>query len=639
MLYTKRRKLIIDIVMLFTLLLFSTCITIIFYFYHQSSKAVLKMGNELIEETNQIVIEKLNSFFLPLPIVQIAYLLLKDHELQQPDMNILSEFVYGILNTYPEFNSIYFTDTLGNMFYVTNLNDSTIKEMALSYSSHYHIPPTTQYINQIILKKNNENRSSLQLSYKNANGITIKTEKKGSTDYDPRIRPWYLGAKTLFNQYWIRSYILYNSKEVGLSVSFPIWINKQLVGVVGADLNLLSIANELKNLLNNNEGILFIFNSHGGMITSNDTIKTFENINSLPKIDKTENIIINKAYHIQQKFHQDNFTFLHNHKKYIAHFKVYTSSQTEPWIIGQILLLDSMLGEINQANNNITVFSLFMLILGLIFVILFSKKISIPIMQLAEETKDLVNLEFHKKINIKTHIYEVQIMLDALNSAKSALFSFSKYVPKVLVKQLLKSKKIAQVGGEMKNLSILFTDIADFGGVATQLDPKSLMIHMSEYINTLAPCIQAQQGLIDKYIGDSIMAFWGAPLDDPDHAIHACLATLACRDLVNKLNKNWLAEGKPCLITRFGISTGLAIVGNMGSRYRLNYTVLGDTVNIASRLEQLNKIFNTQIIVDENTYELCNALFLFKCLGQVKIKSKKGLHFVYELIGLKGLSS
>jgi len=192
---------------------------------------------------------------------------------------------------------------------------------------------------------------------------------------------------------------------------------------------------------------------------------------------------------------------------------------------------------------------------------------------------------------------------------------------------------IAEVGGKKQNITVLFTDITNFTEITEQTNPEQLMIHLSAYLNILTQCIQHNQGNIDKYIGDAIMAFWGAPLDDPDHIAHACQAALDCQREVHRINKQWEDQGKPILKTRFGLNAGDAIVGNMGSSDRLNYTALGDTVNLASRLEALNKTYQTEIIVSESVYKACSDKFIFKPLGTVQVRGKHQTTTIYELIG------
>ncbi|MCK5663761.1 MAG: hypothetical protein KAI17_09755, partial [Thiotrichaceae bacterium] len=183
-----------------------------------------------------------------------------------------------------------------------------------------------------------------------------------------------------------------------------------------------------------------------------------------------------------------------------------------------------------------------------------------------------------------------------------------------------------------KDLALLFTDIQDFTRLSENFEPEKIMKYLSEYFQTISKVIIETNGTVDKYIGDGVMAFWGAPIDDEDHVFHACQAAIKVRVALKQLNRKWQKEGKPSVITRFGISSGRVIVGNVGSDDRLNYTSLGDPVNLASRLENLNKSYDTGIMVSEFVYEKVKNQFKFKLLDRVAVKGKTQGVYIYELI-------
>jgi adenylate cyclase len=219
---------------------------------------------------------------------------------------------------------------------------------------------------------------------------------------------------------------------------------------------------------------------------------------------------------------------------------------------------------------------------------------------------------------------------------KTSLRSFRKYVPADLVALLMASGQEAELGGERRSLTIYFSDIANFTSISESMDPEKLVDHLGEYLQVLSDQILATGGTVDKYIGDAIMAIWGAPLERPDHALAACTAALRNQQALSELCARWTKEGKPPLQARIGIHTGEAVVGNIGSSNRMNYTVIGDTVNLASRLEGLNKFYGTQILISEATYEHAKAGIVARPLDWVAVKGKQGAVLVYELLGLKG---
>lgn len=216
---------------------------------------------------------------------------------------------------------------------------------------------------------------------------------------------------------------------------------------------------------------------------------------------------------------------------------------------------------------------------------------------------------------------------------KNVLGSFQRYMPTALVKRLIASNKIAVVGGEIKRLTLVFTDIQNFTQLSENIHPQELMQYLSRYFQVMTKVIIEMNGTIDKYIGDGVMAFWGAPVDDPEHACHTCQAVLQIQQVLRQLNEEWRLENKPEVVTRMGINTGNVVVGNVGSDDKLNYTSLGDAVNLASRLESLNKVYRTTIMVSEFTYAAVKNQFEFRLLDKVAAKGKRQGMYIYELLG------
>jgi adenylate cyclase len=226
-------------------------------------------------------------------------------------------------------------------------------------------------------------------------------------------------------------------------------------------------------------------------------------------------------------------------------------------------------------------------------------------------------------------------MRDAISSMQNGLHAFRRYVPAELVRQLISTGEGAQLGGYKKELTVFFSDISGFTSIAELMSPENLMLHLSEYFDELTRILSHHGATVDKYIGDAIMAFWGAPVHDDAHAIRACEASLACQEKLCELNRKWIEQGKSAFFTRIGISTGDTVVGNVGSTERMNYTVMGDNVNMASRLEGANKLYSTRIIVSRRTYEAGSEKFLFRPLGLIAVKGRSEEQEIYELVGRK----
>ncbi len=210
---------------------------------------------------------------------------------------------------------------------------------------------------------------------------------------------------------------------------------------------------------------------------------------------------------------------------------------------------------------------------------------------------------------------------------------FSQYVNKQVVQELISNSDKIKLGGERKNITTMFCDIVGFTSFAENKEPEELVNFINLLLNELTNIIFANNGTLDKYIGDAIMAFWGAPIETNKHAYLACKAAIEMQEKVKLISKDWESKGEKKLQIRIGINTGYAIVGNVGGEKHKNYTVMGDEVNLASRFEGANKEYYTQIMIGESTYEIIKNDFFVRELDLIRVKGKQKPTCVYELIG------
>jgi adenylate cyclase len=214
--------------------------------------------------------------------------------------------------------------------------------------------------------------------------------------------------------------------------------------------------------------------------------------------------------------------------------------------------------------------------------------------------------------------------------------AFSHYVSPKLVKELERNPGKLRLGGEEREITVLFSDIANFTSLAESIGHIELVKLLNEYLTEMSDIILKYDGTIDKYIGDAIMAEFGAPVYYPDHPIKCCNAALDMQNALKKLSLEWIRQGRPSISNRIGINTGTMVVGNMGSPQKFNYTVIGDEVNLAARLESANKTFGTQTMISESTYKAVRAHFVTRPLDRIIVKGKSRPVAVYELIARKG---
>ncbi|MFP2927270.1 CHASE2 domain-containing protein [Pyxidicoccus sp. 3LG] len=212
--------------------------------------------------------------------------------------------------------------------------------------------------------------------------------------------------------------------------------------------------------------------------------------------------------------------------------------------------------------------------------------------------------------------------------------TFQHYLDASVMEQVLEHPERLKLGGERKELTVLFSDIRGFTSLSERLAPEQLVTFINQYLTPMTDVVFAQGGTLDKYIGDAIMCFWGAPVDQPDHALRACRAALGFLDTLQILKARWRAAGLPEVDIGVGINTGPMNVGHMGTESRFNYTVMGDAVNLASRLEGLNKEYGTRILITEDTYRQVQGHVIARRLGAVRVKGKHQPVAIYELRAL-----
>jgi len=213
--------------------------------------------------------------------------------------------------------------------------------------------------------------------------------------------------------------------------------------------------------------------------------------------------------------------------------------------------------------------------------------------------------------------------------------AFGRYVSPSLVNDILRDPAKLVLGGEERRLTVLFSDIRGFTTISESLEPQALVKLMNDYLTPMTDVVLETGGTIDKYMGDAIMAFWGAPVWQEDHQVRACNAALSMMERLTVLQKEWSGRGIPKIDIGIGLSTGKLTVGNMGSTTRFDYTVMGDSVNLGSRLEGMNKEYGTHIIVPKFTYEDVKDHFILRPLDAIKVKGKNVPIKIFELMGRK----
>lgn len=484
---------------------------------------------------------------------------------------------------------------------------------------------------------------------------------RSDPNLDQRGWEWYRRAKAANQPGWTHTYLFFNEagqlSYPGLTYSAPVRrADGTLLGAVAIDFNVYTLCDYLKELHVTENGFAFVVEQRRDdgkrkliahpdekVVLAETATNGRERRKELVDIDKVSDPRV-AAFMARVPTDIDPDTlrgdtavaFSADGDGFLGGFGgLEETGASPPWIICIVIPEDDVLSHIRKHARIAVLIAGIVFVIAIILSIITAGQVARPLERLAEEVSAIAKLEISPRQVGRSFIREVDRLETAVEDMKAGLRSFKKYVPADLVRRLLESGKEAVLGGERRQLTIYFSDIANFTTISESLSPEQLVDHLGEYLEVLSAQILATGGTVDKYIGDAIMAFWGAPADHADHAVAACTAALRNQQALIKLREQWRADGKPEFEARIGIHTGEVIAGNIGSASRMNYTVIGDAVNLASRLEGLNKYYGSSVLISEDTYEAAKAGIVARPLDWVSVKGRAKAVLVYELLALR----
>jgi adenylate cyclase len=279
------------------------------------------------------------------------------------------------------------------------------------------------------------------------------------------------------------------------------------------------------------------------------------------------------------------------------------------------------------------------MVISVILSFVLARSASTPIESLVLLSQKIGKLDFTHKVRADSKIIEIKNLAHSMNLMQIGLQAFTQYLPKDVLKSLFDAGTGAIPGGKEKDVSIMFADIANFTHYSENLSPNDLVLQLNEYLGCFSSVIIRNGGTVDKYIGDAVMAYWNAPRDCDDYAFKACKTAIQGLHNLSFLQKEWARLNKPVFKARVGINTGNVVLGNIGTEEHLSYTVIGDNVNLASRLEGLNKVYDTTIMISDATLKACDDRLVSRPIDLVGVKGKDKKIMVHELMGLTNETS
>jgi adenylate cyclase len=477
-------------------------------------------------------------------------------------------------------------------------------------------------------------------------------------DYDPRKRPFYLKPE-IGEITWTSPYYFFITKDAGMTVSYK-WRDPASgrTRLVAYDLLLMDLSKFTASLRPTENGKAFVMLSDGSLLgvpadsrwPDDTTVRAAlrnpeERTGGTTEVDRDARLMTAEDHELPVvadavrawKANEDDerslFRYTSEGAAWWGGFHPFPLGDQVLWI-GVVVPEADFLSGITRQRNVLVAVSAIALLIAVLMAGVLARRFSKPLELLAAQTARVRDLELTEERPVQTPLREVQLLADANAQMMKALDSFSRYVPMDVVRELLRRGEVARIGGSTRTLSILFTDIEGFTSLAEHTEPEQLTAHMAEYFSAMLEVLAEEQATVDKFIGDAIVAFWGAPSPNVLHARHATRAVLRAVSRLEEMNAAWDAEGMPALKTRFGLHCGEAVVGNVGAPERLNYTVLGDAVNLASRLESVNRYYGTYALATAALVEAAGEGFVWRHVDRISVKGREEPVDIYEPIGM-----
>jgi adenylate cyclase len=456
--------------------------------------------------------------------------------------------------------------------------------------------------------------------------------------FDPRERTWYRETMKADRPLVSAPYLAYSIGAPVITVSAP--LRGKVPGVLAADFKLDTFSDFVEAQRPGEHGIVVMFDSTGSLIAHPDFARfvvdamTHPSQPQLPNVKEINSGVVRAVLQMSQGRDHYEGSIRDGRRDYLFRVAKFASGKLYHATILLLAAQEDFAQDVRRLQFTGLILATIASAAFLPAVWIFGSGMSRSLRAITTEAVKLQKLAEPAPKPVVSRVREIHDLGSAMNLAQRAIWSFAHFVPKELVQRVVDNSITTELGGVREDITVLFTDVRDFTTIAESVDPDMLMHQTSRYFSVLTEAFLAEGGTVDKFIGDAVMVFWNAPNPQSDHVERACRAALTARLACETLNSQFETEGLRPFFTRFGIHVGEAVVGNLGSSERMNYTALGNTVNLAARLEGLNKQFGTAILVSEEVYLRAQHCFRFKPLESVIAKGMTKETRVFELVGL-----
>jgi adenylate cyclase len=457
------------------------------------------------------------------------------------------------------------------------------------------------------------------------------TFSHGSEDYgyDPRGRPFYLLAAWARQPVWTPPYVFFEQGIPGITHAVPRFDDAgRLLGVISVDFDLNRLSDIVRQASGGGVGSIFMFTPDGTLLAHPEVqvveVQPGEEGRLLKLSDVRDPVL--QAYAaaaaVAPVAEVRRVEFDAAGVRYLGAGVAFRISDEFELAVGVTAPAAQFLGPVHANLRRALLIALGVLAVGVVGSIAFANAVARPLVRMAAEMDRVAGFDLREAAGGRSVFREIDRMEHSLERMIRSLGSFACYVPRDLVRRLVTRGEVARLGGQTRTLTVFFSDIADFTRMAEGMPADELVRRLGGHFERIGGIVAETGGTVDKFIGDAVMAFWGAPEEQPDHARRAVAAALRC--------------ARSDLPTRIGMATGEVVIGNIGTPVRMNYTAMGDTVNLASRLEGLNKAYGTRILANEETARQAADVTIFRPVDVVEVAGKTRGFKVVEALAEAG---
>jgi adenylate cyclase len=464
--------------------------------------------------------------------------------------------------------------------------------------------------------------------------------------YNATAQPWYRRAVAENAPGWSRISNFPGSHRQAVGISSPLTVDNKFVAVINVVIDLARLSQFLSTIEVGKSGTVVVLDRNGNIVASPDpgAIDRQQN-GEMPTLRglSEDNKLLRAVREYLGRRHVDLAALGDTRQVEFAspedgrdYFLTFAPLHFDDWVVVTVIPAGDFLATIERnAKFLVAALGLLTLVIAGLAILSANRVIGAPLLRIVGQLKHIESFELDAITRTNSPLRELDNLSAALTQMSRGLASFQKYIPTALVRTLVARGVEARPGGRQEILTVLFTDIVGFTGLSERLGDAIVPV-LSEYLEIASAAIATHNGTIDKFIGDAVMAFWGAPTRNNRHAVDACAAALEFRRRLHERCVERESIGGEPLRMRIGINTGRMLVGNIGSSERLSYTVIGDAVNVASRLEAVNKRYGTEILVGEDTRVAADNAIIVRRLDWVAVYGRTQGLAVYELLGMAG---